>query len=295
LLTGERGQYEIAQFSFYYPNKKVTLDNGTYIIKYEDGGPTSGEYVIGLNSAKFRLDTMQNFANDGLMIPEQVWDSFNIPKNVDKQFVPELKFGEGTGSATPLAWSMAQFIRLAVNLKARRNLDTPKVVYDRYVLGKKDFVADADFDENPFEFAEVDTRCFGDKPLYKKDCSYSWTVISGKLKNPTIRPCRIDGFFSGCGLPNQMHACFAYQGEYKNLEIAGEFTDWKPIALKLKKKNDGYEAQCFNFDKSARVEYKLIVDGKSITDPLNPNKVSDGKGGENSFFTMPDYKPGKNQ
>jgi hypothetical protein len=32
---------------------------------------------------------------------------------------------------------MAQFIRLAVNLKEGRNLDTPKVVYDRYVLGKK--------------------------------------------------------------------------------------------------------------------------------------------------------------
>jgi glucoamylase len=49
--------------------------------------------------------------------------------------MPLLKFGKGTGSATPLAWSMAQFIRLAVNLKAGRNLDTPEVVYQRYKHG----------------------------------------------------------------------------------------------------------------------------------------------------------------
>ncbi len=91
--------------------------------------------------AKSRLDAMLAFANDGLMIPEQIWDKSETPENIDKQFIPELKFGEGTGSATPLAWSMAQFIRLAVNLKEGRNLDTPKVVYDRYVLGKKEELA----------------------------------------------------------------------------------------------------------------------------------------------------------
>jgi glucoamylase len=71
------------------------------------------------------------------MIPEQIWDKKEVPKNYDREFVPELKFGEGTGSATPLAWSMAQFIRLATNLKAGRNLETPRVVFDRYVLNKR--------------------------------------------------------------------------------------------------------------------------------------------------------------
>jgi glucoamylase len=74
---------------------------------------------------------MLDFANDGLMIPEQVWDKKGT-RQTDFQFSPVLKFGEGTGSATPLAWSMAQFIRLITNLKAGRNLDTPDVVYDRY-------------------------------------------------------------------------------------------------------------------------------------------------------------------
>lgn len=117
LLSGERGQYEIA-----LENSKFQIPNSRY----------AGD----LSKAKTRLDHMLAFANDGLMIPEQVWDRKDIPANVDPQYIPELKFGEGTGSATPLAWSMAQFIRLAIDLKAGRNLDTPQIVYDRYVKKK---------------------------------------------------------------------------------------------------------------------------------------------------------------
>jgi glucoamylase len=94
LLTGERGQDEIAR----------------------------GDIA----SARRRLDTMLGFANEGMMLPEQVWDQPRSPR-------PELKFGQGTGSATPLAWSMAQFIRLAVNLKSKKNLDTPNIVASRYL------------------------------------------------------------------------------------------------------------------------------------------------------------------
>lgn len=94
LLTGERGEYEIA----------------------------AGD----LASARRRLDTMAGFANDGLMIPEQVWDLKRAPN-------ASFRFGAGTGSATPLAWSMAQFIRLAMNIESGRNLETPKVVWERYV------------------------------------------------------------------------------------------------------------------------------------------------------------------
>lgn len=111
LLTGERGQYELA-----LANAKDSSANAL---------------------AKSRLEAMSNFANEGLMIAEQIWDKPETPKNIDKQFISELKFGEGTGSATPLAWSMAQFIRLAVNIRAGKNLDTPDIVYSRYVLNKK--------------------------------------------------------------------------------------------------------------------------------------------------------------
>jgi glucoamylase len=86
LLTGERGEYELAAGN--------------------------------IESARRRLDTLAGFANDGLMIPEQVWDRGQI--------------GAGTGSATPLAWSMAQFIRLAMSIERGRNVETPRVVWERY-------------------------------------------------------------------------------------------------------------------------------------------------------------------
>jgi glucoamylase len=94
LLAGERGQYELAR----------------------------GDK----EAASARLDAMLNFSNEGLMIPEQVWDRSDSPR-------PLFKFGEGTGSATPLAWSMAQFIRLVANIQEGRNLDTPEIVAARYL------------------------------------------------------------------------------------------------------------------------------------------------------------------
>jgi len=95
LLTGERGEYELA----------------------------AGD----ARSARKRLDTLAAFANDGLMIPEQVWD----------QNGPGFRVGTGTGSATPLAWSMAQFIRLAMSIEKGKNLETPRVVVERYISPAK--------------------------------------------------------------------------------------------------------------------------------------------------------------
>ena len=122
LLSGERGQYELARCTASETRPAGTLPAAATTC-YRD--------------AELRLAHMAAFANEGLMIPEQIWDKKETPKRVDKQFIPELKFGEGTGSATPLAWSMAQFIRLAVNIKAGSNLDTPKIVFERYVQGRR--------------------------------------------------------------------------------------------------------------------------------------------------------------
>jgi glucoamylase len=93
LLTGERGEYELAR------------------------GNRGG--------ARQHLDAMMRFANEGMMLPEQIWDRRESPR-------PHLRFGAGTGSATPLAWSLAQFIRLAINLQIGHNSDTPAVVAARY-------------------------------------------------------------------------------------------------------------------------------------------------------------------
>jgi glucoamylase len=119
LLSGERGEYEIAVCAS----------------RIADPKPAKPGLSNCIDTAASRLSNMAGFANDGLMIPEQVWDSQPVALPVDRQFVPELKPGEGTGAATPLAWSMAQFIRLATNIKAGRNLETPQVVYERYKNG----------------------------------------------------------------------------------------------------------------------------------------------------------------
>ena len=89
-----------------------------------------GEYEIALGAhraARRRLQTMLQFANEGGMIPEQVWDQSVGPYNVS---------GTGTGSATPLAWSLAQFIRLAVSLQRGYNIETPRIVSQRYLNTK---------------------------------------------------------------------------------------------------------------------------------------------------------------
>ncbi len=94
LLTGERGEYELLA-------DEVRLDP-------EDC-----------------LKTIQNFANSGRMIPEQVWDREHSTEY-------GWEFGEGTGAATPLAWSMAQYVRLAHGISAGEPVETPDFVDERY-------------------------------------------------------------------------------------------------------------------------------------------------------------------
>jgi glucoamylase len=95
LLTGERGEYELA------------------------AGRTAQPY----------LETMARVAEDagGQVIAEQVWDQ-RPPAGTRPEFVP----GENTFSATPLAWSHAQFIRLAHSNEAGFPVDTPQLVACRY-------------------------------------------------------------------------------------------------------------------------------------------------------------------
>ncbi len=129
LLSGERGQYELAlqnQYSQALAARSRRPDGQLLFVN------PSKKHI---RAAQARLDHMLAFGSESLMISEQIWDKKDAPPNADRRFMPLLKFGEGTGSATPLAWSMAQFIRLATNLKAGRNLDTPQIVYDRYKNG----------------------------------------------------------------------------------------------------------------------------------------------------------------
>ena len=64
-------------------------------------------------------------ANGGGMLPEQVWDG-RAPTGE-----PGFQSGEGTFSATPLAWTHAQLVRLAWSAEAGAPVERPKIVADR--------------------------------------------------------------------------------------------------------------------------------------------------------------------
>ncbi len=94
LLTGERAHYELA----------------------------AGR----VNEARRLLAAMEKFANEGGMIPEQIWDSPDIPER-------ELFFGQASGSAMPLAWAHAEYLKLRRSLKDGKIFDMPPQTVERYL------------------------------------------------------------------------------------------------------------------------------------------------------------------
>ena len=96
IFTGERGHFEIAR----------AVSEGANEAAFEAIRAT---YVRG----------MESFANEGLLLPEQVWDGVGNPTRRD------YRPGEGTDSATPLAWTHAEYIKLLRSLADR-------AVWDRY-------------------------------------------------------------------------------------------------------------------------------------------------------------------
>ncbi|MCW3070399.1 MAG: cga [Bacteroidetes bacterium] len=99
LLTGERAHYEIA----------------------------AGNYTL----AKKLLRTMENYANETGMFPEQIWDSEDIPEY-------ELYTGKATGGAMPLVWAHSEYIKLCRSLKTKQIFDMPLQTHQRYVVEKKE-------------------------------------------------------------------------------------------------------------------------------------------------------------
>lgn len=93
LLTGERAHYEIAAENM---SKALSL-----------------------------IKTMESFADNGLF-PEQIWDSEDIPEK-------ELFLGKRTGSAMPLVWAHAEYIKLCRSIKEKAVFDMPLGAQKRYV------------------------------------------------------------------------------------------------------------------------------------------------------------------
>ncbi|HEX9014026.1 MAG TPA: glucan 1,4-alpha-glucosidase [Anaerolineaceae bacterium] len=73
--------------------------------------------------------TMAAFAGDGGMIPEQVWDSADLPGQM-------LFCGRPSGSAMPLVWAHAEYVKLRRSLREQRVYDMPPQTRQRYLVEK---------------------------------------------------------------------------------------------------------------------------------------------------------------
>ena len=71
------------------------------------------------------LEAMARMASSGGMLPEQVWDGPPLPKR-------GLSIGRPTGSAMPLAWTHAEYLKLVASRALGRPFDRPEAVWQRY-------------------------------------------------------------------------------------------------------------------------------------------------------------------
>jgi glucoamylase len=99
-----------------------------------------GEYELAADDPSFArslLQSMQNMQSGQGLEPEQAWEDPDLaasPYGTDPE-TASIGFtdGKAAGSASPLTWAQAQYARLALDLSAGRDLETPQIVTDRYV------------------------------------------------------------------------------------------------------------------------------------------------------------------
>jgi glucoamylase len=98
LLTGERAHYELA----------------------------AGR----LHVAHHLAQAMETIAGEAGLLPEQVWDSADIPER-------KLYFGHASGAAMPLVWAHAEYLKLCRSLFAGRIFDQPPQTVERYLVQQR--------------------------------------------------------------------------------------------------------------------------------------------------------------
>lgn len=115
--------------------------------EHEDGSPFDGtgigrvwplltgeraHYALALGDraeAERLLGTLERLASDGGLLPEQTWDAPDIPER-------ELWFGRPAGSAMPLVWAHAEYLKLVRGLADARVFDLPPQPAERYLKRK---------------------------------------------------------------------------------------------------------------------------------------------------------------
>jgi glucoamylase len=90
-----------------------------------------GHYELAAGrDAKPHIKAMEGFASKGGMLPEQIWDAADKPEL-------ELFLGRPTGSAMPLMWAHAEYIKLLRSANDGIVFDRIHAVADRYLAGKQ--------------------------------------------------------------------------------------------------------------------------------------------------------------
>jgi glucoamylase len=89
-----------------------------------------GHYELAAGrDAKRHVEAMEGFASRGGMLPEQIWDADDLPGR-------GLFFGRPTGSAMPLMWAHAEYIKLLRSVRDGVVFDRIAAVADRYLPGR---------------------------------------------------------------------------------------------------------------------------------------------------------------
>lgn len=82
------------------------------------------ELAAGMEIAPL-VKTYEEFATCGQMIPEQVWDEPDLPQ-------ASMRLGQPTGSAMPLVWAHAEYLKLLRSRLDGKVFDRIDPVYERY-------------------------------------------------------------------------------------------------------------------------------------------------------------------
>ncbi|MCH1931293.1 glycoside hydrolase family 15 protein [Shewanella sp. A25] len=103
-FTGERGHFALALAA---ANGELSGDKAN-----ETKSQLINTYVQG----------METFANEGMMLPEQAWDGVGNDSRYQYQY------GQGTNSATPLAWTHAEYVKLVRSMTDGKVWDSYPIV-----------------------------------------------------------------------------------------------------------------------------------------------------------------------
>jgi cyclomaltodextrinase len=78
------------------------------------------------------------------------------------------------------------------------------------------------------------------------------------------------------------------QGEYKTIQLKGEFNAWNPLSTTLEKTDNGYVTSITL--EPGEYQYLIVADGKELIDYQNPDSISNGMGGFNSVLKIGKYE-----